>query len=99
MPASSFFRRALAAAAIASSCLLAWSAPAGASHPQAPRTIGNLDYLTEAESFFKHGDPIPRPDQAPAFFGPLMNGRKFNPSGEWSAYDTNVFETLMLPFR
>ena len=28
-----------------------------------------------------------------------MDGERFNPSGKYNAFDTNVFEVLCLPFR
>jgi PKD repeat protein len=98
MPASSSFRRASVAAALAASCAIAWTAPASANHPQPARNIANLPYQPIGE--FAHGTDIPEPDAAQAFFTPKMNGRRYDgPTGTYNAYDTNVFETLMLPFR
>jgi hypothetical protein len=45
--------------------------------------------------FFKPGDPLPGSLAPPA---PDAGGL-FNPSGHWSAYDTNVYETLNYPTR
>ena len=44
--------------------------------------------------FFKPGDPLP----ANAPLKPT-NGRRFNPTGTYNAFDSNVFEVLNLPFR
>ena len=70
---------------------------AHADHAQPARDIAQLPY--QPIGHFAHGDDIPEPDEAIAFFTPLMSGLRFNPSGTYNAYDTNVFETLMLPFR
>ena len=98
MPASPPFRRAFVAATVVASCALAWSAPASADHAQPARNIANLPYQPIGE--FAHGTDIPEPDEAEAFFAPKMNGRRYDgPTGTYNAFDTNVFETLMLPFR
>jgi hypothetical protein len=67
--------------------------------PQPPLDITKLPY--QPIGHFKPGEAIP-PDVSTAceqVAKPLMNGKIFNPSGTWNAFDTNVFETLCLPFR
>ena len=97
MMSSSFLgRRALLATALTAVCAIGWTAPATADHAQPTRDISKLDYAPIG--LFKHGDPIPQP-QDKDFFLKKMSGRRFNPSGKYNSYDTNVFETLMLPFR
>jgi PKD repeat protein len=93
-------RRVLIAAALTIATALGASAPAGASHPQPTRNIAHLPYNPISE--FEHGDDIPEPDEAEAFFTApgRMDGITYpGPEGSYNAYDTNVFETLMLPFR
>lgn len=72
-----------------------------ASHqPQAEPDISVMDYAPVG--YFEPGDALP-----PAHTGceqirgipGAVDGLKFNPSGKWNAYDTNVFETLCLPYR
>jgi hypothetical protein len=91
-------RRALVAAALTAACAVGWTAPATADHGQPARDISKLDYDPISE--FEHGEDIPEPAQAEAFFTPRMEGRTYpGPEGKYNAFDTNVFETLMLPFR
>ena len=91
-------RAALATAGLTIVTALAAFVPAaGADHPQPVRDIAQLKYEPIGE--FEHGEAIPGPSGAVAFFTPMMDGLRFNPTGTYNAYDTNVFETLMLPFR
>ena len=75
--------------------LLAASPVASATHSQPPVDRGILKTLWKPIGFFKPGDPIPMPTEPPA---PDANGI-YNPSGHYSAYDTNVYETLNFPGR
>jgi PKD repeat protein len=70
-----------------------------ADHPQPPRDISKLDY--SPQGFFKAGDPVPLGNACKTsdLFTSRMNGRRFNPSGKYNAFDTNVFEVFCLPFR
>jgi PKD repeat protein len=90
-------RAALATALTIATALGVTASVAHADHPQPARTIADLPY--QPIGHFAHGDDIPEPNGAIAYFTPLMSGKRFNPSGNYNAYDTNVFETLMLPFR
>ncbi|HEX8207558.1 MAG TPA: M28 family peptidase [Solirubrobacteraceae bacterium] len=90
-------RAALAIALTIVAALWLSAAVARADHSQPAPDISKLPYQPIGE--FAHGDDIPEPNEAVAFFTPLMDGLRFNPSGNYNAYDTNVFETLMLPFR
>ncbi|MDQ3435054.1 MAG: M28 family peptidase, partial [Actinomycetota bacterium] len=80
-------------------------ASALAAHAQPVPQIGQMDYAPIG----KYG---PADEQRvvagqtgsatiPATNGPIdpTAGRKFNPSGKFVAYDTNVFESLTLPYR
>src|SRR5205085_1468654 len=71
-------------------------ASAAADPPQPPIDRGVLKSLYNPVGFFKPGDPIPTPDKPPAPTGP---GGVYNPSGHWSAYDSNVYESLNFPGR
>jgi hypothetical protein len=78
--------------------LVALAAPAAASaavanQPPIDRDI--LKSLWKPEGFFKPGDAIPMPSAPPA---PDAGGI-YNPSGHFSAYDTNVYESLNFPGR
>jgi PKD repeat protein len=75
--------------------LLAASPVASATHSQPAVDRGILKTLWKPVGFFKPGDPIPMPSAPPA---PDANGM-YNPSGHYSAYDTNVFESLNFPGR
>ena len=75
--------------------LLAAAPVASATHSQPPVDRGILKTLWKPIGFFKPGDPIPMPSAPPA---PDANGL-YNPSGHYSAYDTNVFESLNFPGR
>ncbi|MDQ3739433.1 MAG: M28 family peptidase [Actinomycetota bacterium] len=97
MHAKLLARRAALATALTAAAALGATAPANADHPQPARDIAQLPY--QPIGHFAHGDDIPEPSQAVGYFTPLMSGKRFNPSGTYNAYDTNVFETLMLPFR
>ncbi|MDP9389151.1 MAG: M28 family peptidase, partial [Actinomycetota bacterium] len=55
--------------------------------------------LYQPEGYFKAGAKLPGPADFDTALRPLMDGRRFNPSGTYNAYDTNVFEVLGLPYR
>jgi PKD repeat protein len=76
---------------------LAFPATALADHPQPARDISHLAY--EPEGHFQAGDAVPAHDQCEEELLPLASGKKFNPSGNYNAFDNNVFEVLCLPFR
>lgn len=59
--------------------------------------ISKLVYAPEGH--FKAGDPIPSPLEFDSSLRPLMEGLRFNPSGTYNAYDTNIFEVIGLPYR
>src|SRR4051812_20816268 len=61
--------------------------------PQPTLDISKLPW--EPVGFFKPGQPISPTTDPPKFTA----GNIFNPSGHWSAYDTNVFESLNFPTR
>jgi len=61
--------------------------------PQPSLDISKLPF--EPVGFFKPGDPIPATADPPKF----TEGGIFNPSGHWSAYDSDVFESLNFPTR
>ncbi len=77
-------------------------AAALADHPgQPPLDPAILKDLYRPIGFYKPGDPVPAPN---GYYGSvekagMVNGRRFNPSGNYNAFDSNVFETLALPFR
>jgi hypothetical protein len=71
-------------------------ANAAADPPQPPIDRGVLKSLYQPVGFFKPGDAIPTPSQPPTPTGP---GGIYNPSGHWSAYDSNVYESLNFPGR
>ena len=73
------------------------SAPAPASHPQPQGDISKLDYRPEGH--FQAGDPVPAADACEETLLPLTNGKRFNPSGSYNAFDNNVFEVICLPYR
>ena len=73
---------------------LAAAAPAPA-QDLPPLDRGVLKGLYDPTGFFKPGDAIPSPLMPPA---PDAAGL-YNPSGHWSAYDTNIYETLNYPMR
>ena len=73
-------------------------APAAlADHPQPAGDISKLGYAPEG--YFKAGARVPSADSCSQTAQPLMEGKRFNPSGNYNAFDTNVFEVLCLPFR
>jgi hypothetical protein len=76
------------------------AAPAAqATHPQPPLDITKMDYSPIGH--FKPGEAVPTNagTACDQLLKPLMNGKKFNPSGKFNAYDNNVFEVLCLPYR
>ena len=78
--------------------LIALTAAAPAAAQVAPQPPVDRDVLKSTykpTGFFKPGDTIPTPDAPPAPDGTGI----FNPSGHWSAYDSNVFESLNFPGR
>ena len=84
-------RLSLAAALIA--VAIAPGGSALADHGQPTFDPSKLDY--SPIGFFKPGQTIP-PANPPI---QPTDGRKFNPSGKYNAFDTNFFETVSLPFR
>jgi hypothetical protein len=77
--------------------VLASATTASAADPaQPPLDRGVLKSLWQPIGFFKPGDPIPNPLTPPKPTGP---GGIFNPSGHFSAYDSNVYESLNFPGR
>jgi hypothetical protein len=75
---------------------LTLAAPASAAvAPQPPLDRNVLKALWQPIGFFKPGDPIPAPDAPPT----PTSGALYNPSGHFSAYDTNVYESLNFPGR
>ncbi len=58
--------------------------------------ITKLKYV--AQGWYKAGDRLPDANDLAALPPRTADGR-FNPSGEYHAFDTNVFETLALPYR
>jgi hypothetical protein len=75
--------------------LLAASPVASATHSQPAVDRGILKTLWKPVGFFKPGDAIPQPTAPP----PADANGLYNPSGHYSAYDTNVFESLNFPGR
>ena len=79
--------------------LLVAPATALADHPQPARNIDHLDYSPIGE--FGPGEVVPTHDSCEETLLPLKagQGKRFNPSGKYNAFDNNVFEVLCLPFR
>ncbi len=76
--------------------LLAPAAASAADPAQPPLDRGVLTSLWKPIGFFKPGDDIPMPSAPPK---PTGATGIYNPSGHWSAYDSNVFESLNFPGR
>jgi hypothetical protein len=72
------------------------AARAGADPPQPPIDRGILRSLYNPVGFFKPADAIPSTPVPPA---PTGASGIYNPSGHWSAYDSNLFESLSFPGR
>ncbi|CAA9501521.1 MAG: hypothetical protein AVDCRST_MAG30-1945 [uncultured Solirubrobacteraceae bacterium] len=74
---------------------------ASADHVQPKPDISKLDYAPEG--FFKAGSAVPGGNACAAEgalpFRAQMQGRRFNPSGKYNAFDNNVFEVFCLPYR
>src|SRR5688500_8946673 len=94
----------LLVAAVTAVCIATAAAPAHASHSN--EFVPNIDLLDyEPIGHFKPGDPIPAANayQADNADGEFLRQEYadgiFNPSGNFNAYDTNVFEVLAMPFR
>ena len=83
-------RLSIAAALVAAAILPAGNALAD--HDQPAYNPSVLEY--EPIGFFKPGDSVP----ANVPLDPT-SGRKYNPSGNYNAFDTNFFETVTWPFR
>ena len=79
------------AAALSALAFLPGSA-ALAGHPQPNFDPSRLDYSPIGH--FKPGAALP--PNAPL---PPTDGRKYNPSGKYNAFDTNFFETVTWPYR
>ena len=90
-------RRSASLAAIFTALGLLAAPSAMANHPQPAPDISAMEY--EPIGHFKPGDPVPAPTEFDAKLRPLMDGLRFNPSGNYNAFDTNVFEVLGLPYR
>ena len=75
--------------------LVCASTAAAAEKPQPPLDREVLKSLWQPIGHFKPGDPIPMPLSPPA----PTAGKIYNPSGHWSAYDSNVYESLNFPGR
>jgi hypothetical protein len=71
--------------------------PAAPGDGQITPDITKLVYAPEGH--FKAGDPIPSPLDFETALQPHMDGLRFNPSGTYNAYDTNIFEVIGLPYR
>jgi hypothetical protein len=72
------------------------AAQAAADPPQPALDRGVLKSLYQPAGFFKPGDAIPSTPVPPA---PTDATGVYNPSGHWSAYDTDLFESLSFPGR
>jgi len=85
------------ALSLSMSLLLLAPALAGAADtPQPPIDRAALKSTYQPNGFYKPGDPIP----ALATDLPMADAQGlFNPSGHWSAYDTDIYETLNFPLR
>jgi hypothetical protein len=93
------------AAVLIAAILFAATPAALADHPQPAPDITKMDY-TPIGKFGPAGQNTLAPGQTaspsiPGTNSPLAPtaGRRYNPSGKYVAYDTNLFETLSLPFR
>jgi PKD repeat protein len=89
--------RAWSATSIGVALALAAAIPAQADHPQPAPDISKVDYAPIG--VFAPGERQPGPADFETQIRPLMEDRRFNPSGKYNAFDTNVFETLGLPYR
>ncbi|MEO7556089.1 MAG: M28 family peptidase, partial [Acidimicrobiales bacterium] len=78
--------------ALLAATLLVPAGSALADHGQPAFDGSKLDYSPIGN--FKPGDAVP-----PNVPLEPTNGRKYNPSGKYNAFDTNFFETVTLPFR
>lgn len=70
--------------------LLVAPAVALADHPQPARDIAELGYAPEG--FFKAGDPVPMGNackESELFTAKVEGKRRFNPSGNYNAFDNN----------
>ena len=92
-------------AVVTASALLVVSPAAVASHPQPTPDITKMDYAPIGK-FGPAGQNTLATGQTGSASIPTTNsplaptsGRRYNPSGKYVAYDTNLFETLSLPFR
>ena len=88
-------KRAISILTVAAS-LAAPVAAQAADPPQPPIDRGILKSLYQPIGFFKPGDAIPTPSSLPT---PTDPTGVYNPSGHWSAYDSNVYESLNFPER
>ncbi|HEX2084580.1 MAG TPA: M28 family peptidase [Solirubrobacteraceae bacterium] len=90
----------LLVAAVVAACIATAAAPAHA--VEVVPDINALQY--EPIGHFKPGDPLPPANgfntgDTAEFFQQEYADGIFNPSGNFNAYDTNVFEVLAMPFR
>ena len=95
-------RRGLRCIALAVGTLVVAPAAGLGSHELPRPSADVMRNLYQPIGHFKPGDPLPSPTDfvsGGSFGGVTLDGRKFNPSGNYNAFDTNIFETLALPFR
>ena len=88
--------RAIAYLVAAAAVLATPVAAQAADSAQPPLDRGILKSLYKPEGFFKPGDPIP---STPTPIAPTGPNGIYNPSGHYSAYDSNVYESLNFPGR
>ena len=89
---------AVLAVVLAGQAIVPWRAVATVAPPPPP-DITKLAY--QPVGHFKPGDLVPLANEFNQKIRPLMpaGSRRFNPSGTYNAFDTNVFEVLGLPYR
>ena len=90
----------LLVAAVTAVCIATAAAPVYA--VEVPPDINALDY--EPIGHFKPGDPLPpangyQTGDTSTFLKQEYADGIFNPSGNFNAYDTNIFEVLAMPYR
>ncbi|MDP9403877.1 MAG: M28 family peptidase [Actinomycetota bacterium] len=99
MPRRQLARRAVAVVGVVALAATTVSSIVGADNEAIPLDVGVMRRLYQPEGHFKAGSPVPAPTDFESALRPLMEGRRFNPSGTYNAFDTNVFEVLGLPYR
>lgn len=98
-PSRQLARRAIAVLGAAVLAATTLSSIVGADNETIPLDVEVMKRLYQPEGHFKAGSPVPAPTDFDSALRPLMEGRRFNPSGTYNAFDTNVFEVLGLPYR